>query len=120
MKRGGDAAAQKRTTDAITSFQQALVLNPGSPDALLGLAEATERNGNQAEAVKAYSQLTAANPAEIRGWLGLMRTQINSKDPAAVLETAQRIPAPARQKIEQRPRYVSQLALDRSSRKRQA
>src|SRR5262252_718111 len=33
MKRGGDAAAQNRTTEAITTFQQALVLHPGAPDA---------------------------------------------------------------------------------------
>src|SRR5262249_55570895 len=57
------------------------------------------------------SQLTASNPGEVRGWLGLMNAQIDAKDPAAALATAQRIPAPLKQQIDQRSDYLSVLAL---------
>src|SRR5215469_6190728 len=111
MKRGADALAQNRVAEAITDYQQALLLHPGASDALLGLAESNERNGNASEAVKAYSELTTSNPTEVRGWLGLMTAQIEVKDPGAALATAQRIPAPLKQQIEQRSDYLSELAL---------
>jgi len=111
MKRGADAMAQNRPAEAITDYQQALALHPGTAEALLGLAVASERNGNDTETEKAYGQLTAGNPAEIKGWLGLMRTQLHAKKAAAALASAQRIPQPVKQQVEQRSDYLAELAL---------
>src|SRR5215831_10786978 len=61
MKQGADALAQSRASDAVSRYQEALAVHPGAVDALLGLAESTERNGNYADAVKAYNQFLAVN-----------------------------------------------------------
>lgn len=111
LKRGADALSQNRVAEAITNYQQALVLHPGAREALMGLAESNERTGNASEAVKAYSELTTSNSGEARGWLGLMKAQVEVKDPGAALATAQRIPSPLKQQVEQRSDYLSELAL---------
>jgi tetratricopeptide (TPR) repeat protein len=111
MKRGADALAQNRGADAVSRYQEALAVHPGATDALLGLAESSERNGSYADAVKAYNQYTAAIPGEMRGWLGLLRAQLAAKDPSAALATAGRIPPQTKQEIESRPDYLSEMAL---------
>src|SRR5262249_51032805 len=111
MKRGSDALAQNRGADAVSPYQEALAVHPGAADALLGLAESSERNGSYADAVKAYNQYTAANPGEMRGWLGLLRAQLAANDASAALATAGRIPAATKQQMENRPDYLSEMAL---------
>ncbi len=111
MKHGADALAQNHAAEAIADYRQALALHPGTAEALLGLAVASERNDNDAEAEKAYGQLAASDPRDIRGWLGLMRTQIHGKNPSAALVSAQGIPQPTKQEIEQRSDYLAELAL---------
>jgi cellulose synthase operon protein C len=110
-KQGAEALRQNHTADAIADYRRALEIHPGAADALMGLAQATEHSGNYTEAAKAYTQLTAVNPSEVRGWLWLMRAQINAKDAASALASAQRIPASTRQELEKRSDFLSAMAL---------
>src|SRR5437870_4047717 len=111
MQQGATALDQNRTDAAIADYQQALTLKPGAPDALHGLAGATERKRNYSEAAQAYTQLTVANPADAQSWLGLIRAQIGAKNPKAAIETAQRIPPTTKSQIETRTDYLSEMAL---------
>jgi tetratricopeptide (TPR) repeat protein len=110
MKQGEAALSQNHTDTAIANYQQALTLNPGSKDALLGLALAEDRKQNYAQSIQAYTQLTAANPADVQSWLGLMKAQIAAKNPQAAITTSQRIPPAAKQQIEARPDYLAEMA----------
>src|SRR6266568_1415229 len=111
MQQGATALDQNRTDAAIGDYQQALVIRPGANDALHGLAGAAERKRDYKQAELAYNQMVAISPADAQNWLGLMRAQIGEKNPRAALETAQRIPAPAKAQIEARSDYLSEMAL---------
>ena len=111
MKQGASALDQNRNDAAVAAYRQALADNPAAKDALLGLAHASERKGDYPEAIRCYGQLTSANPADVQSWLGLMKSQMGAKTPQAVIDTAQRIPSTARQQLETRPDYWSEIAL---------
>jgi tetratricopeptide (TPR) repeat protein len=111
MKQGAAAIDQNRNDAAVAAYRQALAENPTAKDALLGLAHASERKGDYPEAIRCYGQLTSANPADVQSWLGLMKSQMGAKTPEAVIGTAQRIPPTARQQLEARPDYWSEIAL---------
>jgi tetratricopeptide (TPR) repeat protein len=111
MKLGTTALDQNRNDAAVAAYRQALADNPGAKDALLGLAHASERKGDFAEAIRCYGQLTSANPADLQSWFGLMKSQVGAKTPQAAIDTAQRIPATASQQLEARPDYWSEMAL---------
>ncbi|MGA8438430.1 MAG: cellulose synthase subunit BcsC-related outer membrane protein [Candidatus Sulfotelmatobacter sp.] len=111
MKQGAAALDQNRNDAAVAAYRQALAENPSAKDALLGLAHASERTGNYPEAIRCYGQLTSADPADVQSWLGLMKSQMGLRMPQAVLEATQQIPPAARQQLEARSDYWSQIAL---------
>jgi Tfp pilus assembly protein PilF len=111
MKQGATALDQNRLDAAVAAYRQALTSNPGSEDALLGLAHASERKGDYAQVIQCYTQVAAANPGDAQNWLALMRSQIQAKTPEAVIQTAQRIPVATRQQMEARSDYWSEMAL---------
>jgi tetratricopeptide (TPR) repeat protein len=100
-----------QTGAAIASYQEALAINPGAKEALAGLAEATRRQGNRAEAVKAYNRLATADPADARGWHGLIKAQLDANDPEAMLETVRRVPQGTRPQLDARPEFTARVAL---------
>jgi cellulose synthase operon protein C len=110
MQRGAEALAQNRNDAAITRYKEALAIDGGAKDAVLGLAEATRRKGNRAEALDAYRQLATGYPADPRGWLGLIRVAIESNDARGALATAQKIPQSTRLQLEAHPEYLARLA----------
>jgi tetratricopeptide (TPR) repeat protein len=111
MKQGAAALDQNRNDAAVLAYRKALKENPNAKDAWLGLAHASERNGDYGEAIRCYSQLTAANPSDIPSWLGLLKSQMGAKTPQGVINTSQRIPPVAKQQLEVRPDYWAELAL---------
>jgi cellulose synthase operon protein C len=110
MRQAEVALSENHPDAAISNYQQALMLSPGSKDALFGLAVAADRKQNYAQAIQAYTQVTTANPGDVQSWLGLMKAQIASNNPQAAIATSQRIPSLARQPIEVRPDYLAELA----------
>jgi cellulose synthase operon protein C len=110
MQRGAEALAQNRNDAAIARYKEALAIDGSAKDAVVGLAEATRRRGNRAEALDAYRQLATGYPADPRGWLGLIRVAIESNDSRSALETVQRIPQSTRSQLEAQPEYLAWLA----------
>ncbi len=111
MNQASDALNQHRTKDAVAAYQQAVLLSPNDKDALLGLAHASDRAGNYAEAAKTFYRLTAANPNDESSWLGLIQAQIGEKASQAAISTSQHIPPAVKQRMEARPDYLAQMAL---------
>jgi Tfp pilus assembly protein PilF len=111
MKQGASALDQNHNDAAVAAYRQALAENPNAKDAWLGLAHASERNGDYTEAIHCYSHLTAANAGDVPSWLGLMKSQMKAKTPQDVINTSQRIPPVAKQQLEARPDYWAELAL---------
>ena len=110
MQRGAEALAQNRNDAAIARYKEALAIDAGAKDAVLGLAEATRRKGNRAESLDAYRQLATGYPADPRGWLGLIRVAIESNDSRSALQTVQSIPQSTRSQLEAHPEYLARLA----------
>jgi tetratricopeptide (TPR) repeat protein len=118
-----DASAafeQGQSQAAMKGYEQALAIDPKSPDALLGLGGSAERLRNYPAALNAYEQLIAVAPNQAQGWLGLMRSQINLNRLDAALQTSARVPPALREKFEARPEYLAQLSLAYFSTKRDA
>jgi len=111
MKQAAAALEQNHPDAAVAAYRQALALRPGTKDTLLGLAQALEDKKDYAGAAQSYTQLTAADPGDVQGWLGLIRAQIKANDAKAALSATQRIPQPTRGKIESRSDYLSEVAL---------
>jgi tetratricopeptide (TPR) repeat protein len=111
MKQAATALDQKHPDAAVAAYQQALALRPGTKDALLGLARAEEDKRDYAGAAQSYTLLTASDPGDLQGWLGLIRAQLKANDAKAALNATQRIPSQTREKIESRSDYLSEIAL---------
>jgi len=111
MNQAAGALNQHRPKDAVAEYQQAVSMNPNDKDALMGLANASQRSGDYPAAAKLYYRLTVANPGDEVSWLGLIQSQVGAKDPQAAIATSRRIPAATKQRMEARPDYFSQMAL---------
>jgi tetratricopeptide (TPR) repeat protein len=109
MNQAVEALNQNRTKDAIDAYQKALLLSPDDRSALLGLANAYEHAGDFHSAARIYSGLTASNPSDESSWLSLI--QVEGKDPQAAIATSQQIPPAAKQRMEARSDYLSEMAL---------
>jgi tetratricopeptide (TPR) repeat protein len=111
MSQAATALNQNRLKEAVSAYQQALVLNPNSKDALVGLANAAMRAGDFPSAAKTYYRLAAANPNDEASWLGLIKAQMGEKAPQAAISTLHQIPPALRQQMENHSDYLSELAL---------
>jgi Tfp pilus assembly protein PilF len=111
MKQGATALDRNRPDAAVAAYRQALASKPGAEDALLGLARASERKGDYAEAVQCYGQMTSDNSGDVQSWLGLMTSELQARTPQAVIATAQHIPPTVRQQLQVRADYWSEMAL---------
>ncbi len=110
MQHGAAALNERRPDAAVASYREALAIDAGSKDALLGLADATRLSGKLPEALTVYQQLTAADSSDVRGWLGLMRTSLASRDGKGALQIASTIPASTRKSLEANPEYLALVA----------
>ena len=111
MQHAAEAVGKNQLDAAVSDYQQALGLRPGAADALHGLAGASERRRDYSGTVQAYTQLAAANPADLESWLGLIRGEMAAKNYPQVVRTAQRIPPAIESRLEARSDYLSALAL---------
>jgi cellulose synthase operon protein C len=111
MKKGATALDQKRGDEAVAAYRKALALNPNAKDALLGLARASESKKDYTEAIRCYTQLTAANPNDLQNWIDLIKVQLSANSAPAAMQTAERIPPATRTKLEARSDYWSEMAL---------
>lgn len=105
------ALKQRRSKAAVADYQQAVQLNPSDKDALHGLANSCMRASDYPGAAKAYYRLIAAYPADQANWLGLIRAQMAEQAPQAAISTAQRVPPPVKEKLEDNSEFSSEMAL---------
>jgi tetratricopeptide (TPR) repeat protein len=110
MQHGAAALSERRPDAAVASYREALAIDAGSKDALAGLADATRLSGKLPEAIKVYQQLAAADSSDVRGWLGLIRTSLASRDGQGALQIASTIPASTRKSLEANPEYLALVA----------
>lgn len=110
MRHGAAALAEHRPDAAIASYREALAIDAGSKDALVGLADATRLSGKLPEAIKVYQQLATADPSDVRGWLGLVRTSLASHDAQGALQIVHTIPESTRKSLEADPEYLALIA----------
>src|SRR5499427_8339128 len=108
MSQGTAALQQNRPGVAVAAYQQALSLRPGTKDTLLALARANEANKDYSGAARAYTQLTAADPTDAQGWLGLIFAQLKENDPNAALSSVTRIPEPVKTSLESHSDYLAE------------
>ncbi len=111
MKQADAALSQNRAKDAVAAYQQALLLSPNDKDALIGLANASERMGDYATAAKTYSRLTVAYPNDDANWLALIHAQVSARTPQEAIATSVRIPPAVKQGMQTRSDYLSEMAL---------
>ena len=110
MHRGAAALNQNQAKAAAEDYRQALLVNPADKDALHGLANACMRNADYPGAAKAYYQLVGSYPDDESNWTGLIHAQVAEEAPQAAISTAQRIPAPVKQKLENSSEFVTDMA----------
>ena len=113
MNRANEALNRDQPWAAIAKYQQALALNPDDRDALLGLANASEHAADYRAAANIYDRLTKANPNDDSSWLALVHAHAEEKNPQAAISTLQQIPPAAKQRLEARSDYLSEMALVR-------
>lgn len=65
LKTGRDALARGDANSAIDQFESALVIDPSSSAALLGLADAARREGLQGKAIRYYREVLAREPNNV-------------------------------------------------------
>jgi tetratricopeptide (TPR) repeat protein len=107
MQRGADALTAHRIEVAVASFRDALAIDSRASDAIAGLGEATRLSGDLAGALTVYRRLVTADPADVRGWIGVVRTQIDNHDPQAALQTVRTIPEATQQRLATNPEYLA-------------
>lgn len=70
LAEGRAAFAAGRIDGAVDAFEAALVVQPGSVPVLLGLAEATRRQGMQGKAIHYYREALQAEPSNLQAISG--------------------------------------------------
>lgn len=65
MKQGGEMLAAGKPNAAIDAYEAALAVQPGSPQVLLGLAEATRSQGMQGKALHYYREALEGDPGNL-------------------------------------------------------
>jgi len=111
MKKGAMDLDQNRVDEAAAAYHEALAVNPTANDALLGLARASERRKDYAEAIRCYRQLVVDSPNDLSNWVKLIKAQLSAGPAQAAIDTAQRVPPAIRPKLESRSDYWSEMAL---------
>jgi tetratricopeptide (TPR) repeat protein len=110
VNRGTDALNANRPSEAEAAYKAALLLRPGSVDAMNGLSGSYMKAGQPAQAVPVYQQMVKLEPRSADAWQGLFNAQVQAGQPAAALETSRRLPLGIRTELQRNPEYLRSLA----------
>jgi tetratricopeptide (TPR) repeat protein len=110
VQRGTDALNTNRTEEAVAAYKAALLMRPGSIDAMNGLSGAYVKAGEPAPAIAIYRQMLHLQPNSADAWRGLFDAQVQSGQPADALETARRQPEAVKAALQRNPEYLRSLA----------
>ncbi|MEZ5396691.1 MAG: tetratricopeptide repeat protein [Bryobacterales bacterium] len=104
------ALDRNEVEEAIAGFRRALELQPGSIDAISGLAGALMAEGRAAEAAPLFERVVAARPDDLASWRALLRTIYDSDGAVATLSRHQRIPESTALALERDPAHLMLMA----------
>jgi tetratricopeptide (TPR) repeat protein len=110
VQRGTEALNTNRTDEAVAAYKAALLLRPGSIEALNGLSGAYMKAGEPTPAIAVYRQMLHLQPNSADAWRGLFDAQVQSSQPAEALETARRLPPAVKAALQRNPEYLRSLA----------
>lgn len=109
----GEASAafdQNQFQDAADFYQQALKMNPRSPEALQGMAGLYLKNEQYEAAIQAYQMLLKLKPGNEDAWRGIYLAQTNLHQNTQAMATLNKMPAALRAKMNSDPAILSGLA----------
>jgi tetratricopeptide (TPR) repeat protein len=110
VQHGTAALNADRLDEAEGAYKSALMLRPGSVDALNGLSGTYMKAGQPAQAVPVYQQIVKLQPKSADAWRGLFNAQVQSGQPADALETARRLPVAIKAELQRSIEYLRSLA----------
>ena len=95
---------------ALASFQQALAIQPDSPEALGGQAGTLMKQGQPATAVPVFQKWVKIRPDDQKAWMGLLRALQQSGDAAGAIAAAREMPAKVRAASLDDPEFLLPLS----------
>ncbi len=110
MQQGTEALNANRLDEAVQQYKAALLLRPGSVDALTGEAGAYMKMQQPEQAVPLYQQLVRRQPRSVAWWRGLFMAQAEAGQGKAAIATAAQFPAALRNSSARDPEYLGMLA----------
>ncbi len=110
MQLGTQALNANRLDDAVRQYQAALVLRPGSVDALSGEAGAYMRMQTPDLAVPVYQALLHRQPQSPAWWRGLFDAQAQAGQGRDAILTENKFPAALKKSVARDPDYLRNLA----------
>jgi predicted Zn-dependent protease len=114
----GEGQAALNDNDLIMAEKQyraALLLRPGSPEALTALAGTLDKAHQPGSAASFYERAVQANSASVEGWRGLFLAQVAAGNAPLALATDKRVPAAVHEKLTRDPAYLRALAASYSA-----
>ncbi|MGC2298272.1 MAG: tetratricopeptide repeat protein, partial [Acidobacteriaceae bacterium] len=110
MQQGTEALSANHLDEAVQYYKAALVLRPGSLDALTGEAGAFMKMQEPEQAVPVYQQLLRKQPRSAAAWRGLFMAEVEAGQGKAAIATAAQFPAPLKSSTAKDPEYLRTLA----------
>ena len=110
MQQGTNAFDANRLDEAVKNYQAALVLRPGSVDALTGEAGAYMKMQEPEQAIPLYRLLVHKQPKAPAWWHGLFMAQVEAAQGRAALVTSTEFPAALKTSSAKDPEYLRTLA----------
>ena len=110
MQQGTNAFDANRMDEAVKNYQAALVLRPGSVDALTGEAGAYMKMQEPEQAIPLYRLLVHKQPKAPAWWRGLFMAQVEAAQGRAALVTSTEFPVALKTSSAKDPEYLRTLA----------
>ena len=110
MGEGQAALNDNDLTMAEKQYRAALLLRPGSPEALTALAGTLDKAHQPGSAAPFYERAVQANSASVNGSRGLFLAQVAAGDAPLALATDKRVPAAVHAQLMRDPAYLRALA----------
>jgi tetratricopeptide (TPR) repeat protein len=114
----GEGQAALNDNDLIMAEKQyraALLLRPGSPEALTALAGTLDKAHQPGSAAPFYERAVQASSASVEGWRGLFLAQVAAGNAPLALATDKRVPAAVHAQLARDPAYLRALAASYSA-----
>ena len=111
MGEATEAFDANRLDVATAKFRAALVMNPGSPEALNGLAGLLTKEQQYPAAAGVYEQLIKVQPSNLDGWRGLFLAYARDNQNGKALAALARFPERVKLALESDPEYLRSLAI---------